>query len=336
MLPHLTGKRPWFAFLVHPRNQEDLLRYAPLKLLRDYSANDAEFFEKAYTLPPLIGGEFVFGCRPARGELISVMRKPQDMARPLARRWVKECVDLALRRGVHVIGLGALTAPATGSGITLLDNLPKGVTLTNGNAYTAAVARTNVVEAVKKARLTNPRVAVVGCTGSVGFAASHLLAREGIDLILIGRKIDKVKRLFGSPSARWTFSDNLAEVKLAQIILVLTNAESAKLHPELLEPGTIVIDVAQPANIGIEQYNTFRTHDIFVAEGGLVIIPGYASTFNFGLPEPTCTFACLAETYLFASSGITNHSVGRPPMEFALEIEQLADECGLLIRPLDL
>ena len=93
--------------------------------------------------------------------------------------------------------------------------------------------------------------------------------------------------------------------------------------------------MAQPANIGIEQYNTFRTHDIFVAEGGLVIIPGHASTFNFGLPEPTCTFACLAETYLFASSGITNHSAGALSMEFALEIEQLADECGLLIRPLD-
>jgi fatty aldehyde-generating acyl-ACP reductase len=73
-----------------------------------------------------------------------------------------------------------------------------------------------------------------------------------------------------------------------------------------------------------------------VVEGGLVHIPGYTCTYDFGLPDPRDTIAYLAETYLFAREGIRKHSVGRPSAEPACRLERVAQRHGVSPRPLDL
>jgi fatty aldehyde-generating acyl-ACP reductase len=301
--------------------------------LRYYSRNNEDFQSKMCSLPPLVAGEIVFGRQAIWGELINIMREPQTMMGPLAVREVIEGVELALRRKSSVIGLGALTAPATGGGLSLLRMLPKGVTLTNGNAYTAAAVRHDVVEISKLLGLNKrARVAVVGCTGSVGVAASHLLAREGFELILVGRSEKRAQHHLRNIVGDVTFAGSVAALHCAEIVVLLTSDPSAKLLPKHVRNGTAVIDCAQPANI--RDPKIFRAKQVIVVEGGIVRIPNYSSSIDLGLPDARDTFACLAETYLFAREGIREHSVGRPTPELALRLEKIAERHGICPRPL--
>jgi fatty aldehyde-generating acyl-ACP reductase len=69
-----------------------------------------------------------------------------------------------------------------------------------------------------------------------------------------------------------------------------------------------------------------------VLEGGLVRIPAYRSTYDMGTPSRLDTFACLAETYLFARQGIRGHSVGRPSVELAEAMDRAAQLHGITAR----
>jgi predicted amino acid dehydrogenase len=337
MLPYLTGQAPWFAFLVHPRGVGDLFRAGWGSFLRQFSSSDTEFVVKMCSLPPVVLGEIGFGFAAVRGELVVAMCMPQEIMSKEGQQAIIRAAQLAADRGAKVLGLGALMAPAMGGGVLLLRHLPPGVTLTNGNAYTAAVVRHNVLEACSfLAHSRTCRVAVVGCTGSVGAATCHLLADAGIDLLLIGRNAERARSLSGLLAHQAVFSGELAAVREADIALVLTSDPSAKLSPDLVSPGTIVIDVSQPPNVSPEIRGAFQGRGIDVREGGIVQIPGYTCTYDLNMPAPGDTFACLAETYLFAREGMREHSVGRPNVELALHLERVAQRHGITPRPLDL
>lgn len=292
---------------------------------------------KMCSLPPIVAGEVGFGTAAIWGEVVNIMRLPDVMVGPHAARAVLEGLELVLRRGSRVIGLGALTAPATGGGLSLLRHLPAGVTLTNGNAYTAVVVRQNVIEASRNLGLDRrAKVAVVGCTGSVGVPASHLLAEAGFDLTLVGRSARKVKHLLGCLASQAVFAGDLETISEADIVVVLTNDPSAQLTPAHVRTGAVIIDCAQPKNIKDSALEQFRQRNILVCEGGIVRIPCYStSTDILGLDRED-TFACLAETYLFAREGIREHSVGRPTPEFALRLERIAQRHGVIPRPLNI
>ncbi|WP_165978018.1 hypothetical protein [Actinomadura darangshiensis] len=324
MLPYLGSQPPWFVFLGHPRDRRDLHSIGGSSLIFDHSEDEDEFEEKLCSLPPTVVGGITFGFAPIRGEMICVMRMPNQILR--AREAIREGVRIAAGRGAKVVGLGALTAPATRGGRLLLDTLPPGVTLTNGNAYTAAVARRNVLEAAEYLGLgTDATVAVVGCTGSVGTAASRLLAEDGFELILVGRSERRVQRELADLCDDHTVASGQSELKAAQVILLLTSDSTARLVPEVVQPGAIVIDLTHPRNIDPSEFPAFLEHDVQVAQGGQVVIPDYHNTMELQLAEGRNTIACLAETYLFAKEGITEHSVGNPPIELARELNEIAE-----------
>jgi predicted amino acid dehydrogenase len=232
-------------------------------------------------------------------------------------------------RGAKVIGLGALIAPATIGGSWLLEQLPAGVTVTNGNAYTAAVLRNNVLDVVRELALNRPaHIAVLGSTGSVGGVLSRLLANSGLHLTLIGRGVAKVRQVSGDLAAVAQFSEELADVAKADVIVALTSAASARLMPELIRDGAIVVDASEPANVSEEDARAWSPR-IRVVRGGRVRIPDYHCTYDFGLQDSTETFACLAETYLFSLDGIHEHSVGAPCPSLADRLERVALRHGV-------
>ena len=332
MLPFLTNDKPWFSFIGHPRHFVDLDRIGGTDLLRRYSVSEKDFLKKIGLIPPLVIGHIKFQPYAINGEVVAVMSMPDLMVTPRSRQAVLDGIKLSISRGARVIGLGALTAPATGAGISVVKEIPQGVTLTTGNAFTAAVAFRNVIEASNYVNNSDPQIAVLGCTGSVGFAVSHLLYQNGYRLTLIGRTVERVKTLF-SDFRNVAFSNDLESLQKANIILALTNDKSAKILPRHLQTGAVVIDIAQPANVKREDYTLFKNQGIFITEGGLVQIPGYSCTFDFSLP-PSSTFACLAETYLFAREGITEHSVGRALPELAKYLDQIATDLEITPLPL--
>ena len=324
MLPYLGAKTPWFVFLGHPRDRRDLHSIGGSSLIFEHSESEDEFEEKLCSLPPIVVGGITFGFAPISGEMICVMRMPNKILR--ARDAIMDGVQLAADRGAKVVGLGALTAPATRGGRTLLDTLPPGVTLTNGNAYTAAAARRNVIEAVEYLGLgTDATVAVVGCTGSVGTAASRLLAADGFDLVLVGRTERRVRRELPELVDDHRVTSGQSELKAAHVIVLLTSDPTAHLVPEIVQPGAIVIDLTHPRNIDPSEFPAFLKYDVQVVQGGQVVIPDYHNTMELQLAEGKNTIACLAETYLFAKEGITEHSVGNPPIELARELDEIAD-----------
>lgn len=336
MVPvYLSDIPPWFCFIVHPRQIADLDQIGGASLIRRYSKDEEEFVRKACSSPPLVLGEVTSRTSSIRGEVIGAVRMPETMLTREGLRAVIEAADLAVQRGTTVIGLGALTAPVTGGGLFLVPRVPAGVTITNGNALTAVMARENVLEAAAARGLGAPRVAVLGATGSVGAAASHLLADEGLDLILIGRSAAAVRQRLSALGPIALLTDDMTLVGDADIVLVLTSHTSARLRPDMLKPSATVVDFAQPANVPVSEYAEFRNAGISIAEGGIVRIPGYRCTQDFFLESPEETFACLAETYLMASAGLHDHSVGWPSADFARTMSSLAAQQGVRPRPLE-
>ena len=327
---------PWFAFVCHPRDDRDLLSYGAATLVRAYSCSPDEFRAKVCTAPPQMTGALRFGGAAIHGEVIGVIRMPWQISAPEGYRDVLDGVDVALARGAKVIGLGGLTAPATQGGALVLPRLPGNVTVTNGNALTAAVARRNVREAVDALDLgRRARVAVIGATGSVGFPASTLLAQDGYDLLLVGRGLRRTTSLLGDLAGVARLSGSIDDVAGCDVVVIVTSSETARVAPELLRPGSVIIDVAQPHSIARNEIPAYVERGVAVVEGGLVTFPAFCSDHDFFLPEPRAAFACLAETYLFAREGIRTHSIGRPTGELALKLERLAAMHGIVPRTLE-
>jgi predicted amino acid dehydrogenase len=320
-LPYLPRHIPTFAFIVHPRDEDDMFRATCLSLLRSVSANDAEYVARVSALPPTIVGEVRFGFSLLRGEIISIACLPHDVMSTRGRQEIARAAQIAVGRGAKVIGLGALTAPATAGGEWLRDQVGDRVTITNGNAYTAAVLRRNVLDGI--AHLSpnrRPRVAVIGCTGSVGAVLSRLLATAGLDLLLIGRKKEKVAQVLGDLSSA-ECSESIDDAVSADVVVTLTSAASAKITPRCLRRGALVIDAAEPANVSDADARAWAAHAT-VVRGARVKIPSYHCSYDFGLADPADTFACLAETYLCARDGIREHSVGTPDPAFAERLDR--------------
>lgn len=332
---YLTDTPPWFCFLIHPREVSEVDQMSGASLLRRYSRDDEDFIARACSSPALVLGDITLRGSSVRGEVIGVVRMPGTILTRAGVRAVVEAAQLAALRGAAVVGLGGLTAPVTAGGSLLLPHLPPDITVTNGNGLTAAVAKDNVMQALAFRGCQDPTVAVLGATGSVGVASSHLLADEGLDLILVGRPAELRKRL-GGLSHVAALTDDVARVGDADAVLVLTNDPSARLRPEMLKPGTVVIDIAQPANVPASDYPDFRRAGIAVAAGGVVRVPGFRCTQDFFLDDAEDTFACLAETYLMASTGLREHSVGRPSPDFARMMSSLAVQHRIRPRPLQL
>ena len=309
-------------------------------MIWEHSSTVEEFLARVLAQPPVVIGELCFGELLGRGELIGVPCMPEDVLRRAGRRLISEAAQVAMQRGARVIGLGALTAPATRGGVLLAPELPHGVTVTTGNAYTAVVARDNVLDACAKLGVgRRARVAVVGCTGSVGAAASRLLFECDLDLLLVGRSLRRVEATLPDLLARGaTGCEDPAELRSVDVVLLLTSDTTARLRPGVFagrnRPG-VVIDVAQPPNVPREARAAFRRHGVVVAEGGVVEGPRLSCTYDLGI-ERNGIFACLAETYLFAREGISRHSIGPASTELAHLLERAAARHRLVTRPLDL
>src|SRR5687768_16139626 len=96
---YIRNEPPWFAFLIHPRDIDDLSRWKGSRLLRQYSDSDEDFVAKATSMDAAVSGELLFGFGAARGELIGVMRLPHQVMGPGGRTAVAQAVAFAVDRG---------------------------------------------------------------------------------------------------------------------------------------------------------------------------------------------------------------------------------------------
>jgi len=316
-----------FAFIIHPIDaKRDVSRKFPL-LGRLLSERQIDFFSTFF--PPVYISEIEGITSQATGKQVKgwfiacpyTPRRMLELPERTVYRKIIETGRLAEKLGAQVLGLGAFTSVIGDAGLTIAKALD--IPVTTGDSYTVAIAVQAIREAarVMDIRLDQATAAVVGATGAIGRVCTELLADDVAELILIARREERLEELRDRLQVRAEPGDALSlsksrsvraraelrtstrvdEVAQAKLILTVTSAVHDVIHPELLEPGSVVCDVARPRDVSAMVAG--KRDDILVIDGGMVDVPGPVDFhFNFGFP-PGKAYACMAETITLALEG---------------------------------
>jgi predicted amino acid dehydrogenase len=320
-----------FAFLIHPRTDpsEDLALINPVLGL--IPGRVAEAAMRRLPMRPWVHSTVVASGRPDEvlGEVIGLPLTPTMLLgedRAIVAKRIDQAIDLAVSRGATVLGLGALTAPATAGGAKLRRRTDIGVT--NGNAFTAA-ATAAAVQRIAAGMAKPPVVALVGANGSVGTAVARVLGGMGVAerLVLVGRTPAALAALAGDLDATW--STDMTACRTADVVVLMTSAAGAVLTAEHLKLGAVVLDDTQPRNssptLGAER------PDVTILDGGVVSTPGLVRRgYGIGIAR-SASFACLAESSLLALADHRGHgTIGRPSLDQVTRVQALAERFGHL------
>lgn len=133
----------------------------------------------------------------------------------------------------------------------------------------------------------------------------HSLHEEDIDYI----KLQEISAYL-SISCPIQISMDINSIKNCKLIIATSNSPEYLIYPEHLSPGTVICDVAKPADVHPDVI--LKRNDVLVVEGGLVQLP---DAINFGARNlgyrDGVSLACLSETLLLALEGDFNdYSIG--------------------------
>lgn len=327
-----------FAFVLHPLRFDDFARKYPIT--RYLSPKIVEWAFKQ--VGPVKTGH-VTGVRSATGEelegwLIGLPLTPEALLNSpydWVLRKLVQSVRMAEELGAEIVGLGAFTKIAGDRGITLSQQVS--IPVTTGNSYTTATAVDGTLNAARRMQMDLSRVqaAVIGATGSIGRAATQLLAEHVRRLTLVARTIENLEELaaeltgqFPNLEVSWT-TDIADAVTQADIVMAVSSATGAIVAPEDLKPGAVVTDVARPRNLS--RVVMEKRRDVLVLDGGVIQVPGAEADmgFDFGFP-PQMVEACMAETMILALEGRLECYTLGPSIDVARvrEIRDLGDKHG--------
>ena len=322
-----------FAFLVHPRAElaRDMGRlWPPLGRVPDPAW---EWGMRHLPVPTLPWG--TVHRRDLDGRLAGhILTVPVGARQMLASRrdWtiakVEQAVDKAERLGAEVVGLGALTAPVTGGGRRLRHR--PGIGVTNGNAFTAAMTHEGVRRLLAQVPTSSPHIAFVGATGSVGGCVTELVAADDVaaTLTLVARNRPRLEALAArvrglTPTATVRVATDIAAIRDADLVVVLTSAATALVTSAHLKFGAVVLDDTQPRNT--DPALVHERPDVLVVDGGMARVDGVDIRADIGDMPRGYAYACLCETMLLAFDGHDgNFCVDRATPAQARHVQALA------------
>lgn len=324
-----------FAFMLHPLDlsyvihQYPVTRYIPEGILKWVLKHAPPL-----KLSHITGIESELGS--AEGHFIACLltsRQILELPEELVMQKIIDAGRLAEKQGAKIIGLGAFTAVVGGAGEQLADRLD--IAVTTGNSYTVATALEGTRQAVDfmDYDLLETDMAIVGATGSIGQVCAEIMAREVQELTLIARNETRLKalrdRILTSTGLSARISTDVESgVRRSDVVIAVSSAAEAIIHPDFLKPGAIVCDVARPRDVS-KRVSDSRD-DVLVIEGGVVGVPGEVDFgLDFGVPPGTC-MACMAETMVLAmEERYENFTTGRDlTVEQVDEINRLAKKHG--------
>lgn len=303
-----------FAFVLHPLRMTDItghfraLRHVPEGVIR------AAFRQvPPFKVSSIRGVQSKTGAR-AEGAFVAVPLLPEDLLRmpwPRALEKLVRAGHVAEQTGAQIVGLGAFTKIVGDRGISVNERLS--VPVTTGNSYTAASAVEGALEGLDRMGHVrrNVRAAVIGASGAIGAAVSHLVAREVGELVLCARHTEPLEEVRthilqtlpeGVPVPAITLEpDARRAARDADLVFAVTSSTDVLLDPEDLLPGSVICDVARPRNVSDKVLE--QRDDVLVMDGGVIAVPGPVEFgFSFGFPPGTAE-ACIAETMILALEG---------------------------------
>lgn len=329
------------GFLVHARNHRDLIRKFPL--LKFAPRKLVDFI--AINLPPIIVSK-ITGLKDKNGQeidgyIIGITITARQMIEHREKSLAKiiQACKFAEKKGVGIIGLGALTASLSKGGLDILPHV-NDIGITTGRAYTTKTVTDYVKTCVDQFGYdkSKVRLAIVGAGGSIGSSCAKLLATWGIkNMIFIDlekraenlrKSIGSMKNIHGEINIE--ISHNITSIKDADIIITATNAPEALIRSEDVSPGTIIINDAQPSDVPPSVIK--ERDDILVIEGGIIRTPGIKCNFNLGLVDQEDTFCCLGEVLVLAHNNQFKHfATGELQEHLVGEIEEMSKGLGFTI-----
>ncbi|MEI6490787.1 MAG: hypothetical protein WCO16_03425 [bacterium] len=332
------------GFLVHSRDIKDLIRrFFILKFLPESVVNFI-----ALHLPPItvsnITGLKNLDSSNIKGYIIGITMTAHQMIenRELALKKIIKACQYAEKKGVTLIGLGALTSSFSRGGLDILPHVKK-LKITTGRAYTTKTVTDYVKHCIDRFNYDKSKVklAIVGAGGSVGSSCAKLLALWGVKNILlvdVQKRAENLKRslvhlLSENKDLNVEISHSISQIKGSDIIITATNAPEAVLSSDDLSPGSIVVNDAQPSDVP-DQVILERS-DILVIEGGIIHTPGIKCNFNLGLAHREDTFCCLGEVLILARREHSDHyALGELDHNLVSQIEEMSHDLGFGISRL--
>ena len=236
--------------------------------------------------------------------------------------------------GAEVIGLGGLTGVVGSRGKELNEQIS--IPVTSGNCFTVHSTVKVFDRIVKEAGvdLRGMKVTIVGFPGSISLAVSQILAKKGVNLVLVSKRETSFLKQFVSlikdtTDAEVEFTNNLGVgLKMSKVILTATSTGSI-IDPDILDKGTVVIDIAQPRDV-IEKK---KREDVLIVDGGIVTLPRNGrKKYNMFDWHGNDIPGCLGETILLALENRREpFSIGRKlPIEKIEEIGALGEKHGIV------
>lgn len=309
-----------FAFIIHPIDpKRDVSRKYPLlgNLLTEQQINFFSTFFPPVYISEIDGIKSEANGVEIKGWFIACPFTPKrmlELPEQSVYRKIIQTGHLAEKLGANMLGLGAYTSVVGDAGITIAKALD--IPVTTGDSYTIAIAVDAICEAARMMDipLESASAAVVGATGAIGKVCAELLADVVGELYLIGRRIEPLEvlkeRLQPSSHARLHVTTKMDVLQKVQLILTVTSSMHDIIHPEHLQPGAVVCDVARPRDVSA-MVAAVRD-DILVIDGGMVDVPGPVNFhFNFGFP-PGKAYACMAETMALTLEGrLEDYTLGK-------------------------
>ncbi len=333
-------KKYTFAFLVHPRDIKDIDSYIPLSRFIPYW-----FKEKiSYYLWPVAvseitglknkAGKDIVGCIIACPMTAGQLMNHRDRARSK----IIKAAKLAKSLGVNMVGLGALLSSLSRGGLDITEKV-KSVGVTTGHGLTVYIVTQHVLKAVKvlDIDLSKCVIAVVGAAGSIGSGSIKILIKNNFKEVIlfdVERKNDelmelKIKLLSINSKNNITSSNQMNDLKRADIIITATNAPDTLVRSRHLKPGVVIIDDAQPTDIDEEIFKS--RDDVLVLEGGVVNTPNIDCHYNLGLKQKGDIFSCLGEVLVLAYLGYqNNYNVGKLDQNKIELIKETASKLNFL------
>ncbi|MGY1495862.1 aminotransferase class III-fold pyridoxal phosphate-dependent enzyme [Streptomyces sp. QTS52] len=241
--------------------------------------------------------------------------------------------------GARLIGLGGATSIVGDRGVWTARHV--GTTMTSGNSLTTYAAHQELLHVVRLLELApeRTRVAVVGYPGSIALAMAKLLLADGFLLDLVARRGTRppaalLAHLDARDRERVRLVDEVAQCAGDTRLFVCASSVGGLVDPDLLPPGSVVVDVALPRDVSARPR---ATSDVLVVDGGLVSGSERVVIGNGDLPSPAQQLnGCLAETVVLALEGrAESFSLGRElPLERVRLIGELAARHGFVPFPL--
>ena len=224
---------------------------------------------------------------------------------------VVEACSKAKDWGAKIVGLGAMTAVIGSRGRET--NAQSPVPVTTGNSLTVYSSLKAFQEMVKKIEIDihRQKVVIVGFPGSIALAITRALLEEGISLVLVSRrKTPFLNRFMADLDAETRknveISNDLSDALTRGKIIFSATSSGSIIDPDMLQPGSIVFDIAQPRDV---IYKKEKRNDVLIIDAGTVSLPR-TTLFNYhSISLPFFSFLTLPTwTWQFRKQHFLNYS----------------------------